>query len=110
MAATTPICYDGSPGSKAAVALTAATISDPDVTLLHVWTPGSPELTAHRRRHLRSKAEDTLEDGCRLAADFGLHVSGRLEPMHGTGHQTILDVSEETQSHDCCRHAWPLAN
>jgi nucleotide-binding universal stress UspA family protein len=90
----TTICYDGSPSAKAAIALAAATLTDPDITLLHVWTPRSSEL--ERQRHLT--AQRTLKEGCRLAEDAGLHVHGRLERMHETDAQTILDVSEQTHS------------
>ncbi len=88
------ICYDGSPSAKAAVALAAATLHDPDVTLLHVWTPHSRELEPPRRR----TAQRILKEGCQLAADAGLQVNGRLELMHETDYQTILDVSEDTDS------------
>jgi nucleotide-binding universal stress UspA family protein len=104
------IAYDGSKHGQLAIAVAAERLAGPAV-VLHVLSaaPRAPlatdaltgamideELYAERERQLRVRAENTAEDGARLAREAGLDAEPLVveEPTHRVW-RAIVDVAEQ---------------
>jgi nucleotide-binding universal stress UspA family protein len=110
------ISYDGSPSAKVAVVSAAATLDQAvfprhDVTLLHVWNgpmaatdsfnykedPDAPS-TERLVEASERRAQETIEEGRRLAMDYGLMPDTLIVRNESSVPATILRVAEEQGS------------
>lgn len=103
------ICFDGSDSARRAVAVCGRTLSQTEMTLLHVWAPpvefladsfsdGDKVITplAELEPISSERAEAIVRQGAELAGDLGLTVSTRVERCDSSVWRTILDIADSS--------------
>src|SRR5579875_2475263 len=103
------ICYDGSPSSRAALAVARETLKIDEAILLHVWSPPTAvvadsfgEADQHPEPSLdyleglaAGRASEVVEEAGELAEDAGLQVTTLTARCGSSLWETVLTVADQ---------------
>ena len=98
------ICYDGSDGSRRAIAKAAELFPGKTAVVLHIWSPtaiiaasygGAVAIPVYNDDELRQAAVKIAEDGCGRATAAGLHARAEVaEATYNGVWHTILELAD----------------